>query len=110
MNFSYNEYRNIIKLIQQFLPIMDFADITPKTEEFCVIRHDIEFSIDRAAKLAEIEKLGSEKIAKEAILGLGSICSIESSQYLQSIVQKESIITRKNMALKQKLKKVFMNF
>ena len=55
MNFSYDEYRNIIKLIQQFLPIMDFADITPKTEEFCVIRHDIEFSIDRAAKLAEIE-------------------------------------------------------
>ena len=56
MNFSYDEYRNIIKLIQRFLPIMDFADITPKTEEFCVIRHDIEFSIDRAAKLAEIEK------------------------------------------------------
>lgn len=55
MNFSYNEYRNIIKLIQQFLPIMDFASITPKTDEFCVIRHDIEFSIDRAAKLAEIE-------------------------------------------------------
>ena len=39
--FSYNEYRNIIKLIQQFLPIIDFADITPKTKEFCVIRHDI---------------------------------------------------------------------
>jgi len=56
MVFSYNEYRNIIKLIQQFLPIMDFAAITPKTDEFCVIRHDIEFSIDRAAKLAEIEK------------------------------------------------------
>ena len=54
-NFSYNEYRNIIKLTQQFLPIMDFADITPKTDEFCVIRHDIEFSVDRAAKLAEIE-------------------------------------------------------
>ena len=34
---------------------MDFAEITPKTDEFCVIRHDIEFSIDRAAKLAEIE-------------------------------------------------------
>jgi hypothetical protein len=59
MNFSYNEYRNIIKLIQQFLPIKDFADITSKTDKFCVIRHDIEFSIDRAAKLAEIEnKLG----------------------------------------------------
>tara|TARA_R110002012_G_scaffold15562_4_gene61693 strand:+ start:8929 stop:9687 length:759 start_codon:yes stop_codon:yes gene_type:complete len=54
--FNYNEYKNIIKLIQQFLPIVDFADVTPKTEEFCVIRHDIEFSIDRAAKLAEIEQ------------------------------------------------------
>ncbi len=57
--FSYNEYKNIIKLIQQFLPIKDFADITTKTDKFCVIRHDIEFSMDRAAKLAEVEnKLG----------------------------------------------------
>ena len=53
--FSYNEYRNIIRLIEQHLPIIDFADVTDKTKEFCVIRHDIEFSIDRAAKLAEVE-------------------------------------------------------
>tara|TARA_R110001583_G_scaffold157797_2_gene309704 strand:+ start:433 stop:1176 length:744 start_codon:yes stop_codon:yes gene_type:complete len=57
--FSYNEYRNIITLIQQYLPIVDFADVTITTDNFCVIRHDIEFSIDRAAKLAEVEnKLG----------------------------------------------------
>jgi len=55
MRFSYNEYRNIIKLIQQFLPIIDFADVNANTDKFCVIRHDIEFSIDRAAKLAEVE-------------------------------------------------------
>jgi len=54
--FTYNEYRNIIRLIQQHLPIVDFADVTSKTNEFCVIRHDIEFSIDRAVKLAEVEK------------------------------------------------------
>ena len=55
MIFSYNEYRNIIRLIEQHLPIVDFADVTSNTKEFCVIRHDIEFSIDRAAKLAEVE-------------------------------------------------------
>lgn len=53
--FSYNEYKNIINLIQSHLPIIDFADVMVDTKEFCVIRHDIEFSIDRAAKLAEIE-------------------------------------------------------
>jgi hypothetical protein len=52
--FSYSEYRNIIKLIKRSLPIVDFAE-APYMENFCVIRHDIEFSIDRAAKLAEIE-------------------------------------------------------
>jgi len=54
--FSYNEYKNIIRLIEQHLPIIDFADVTTTKRKFCVIRHDIEFSIDRAAKLAEVEQ------------------------------------------------------
>jgi len=54
--FSYNEYKNIIRLIQQHLPIIDFADVKNTTSQYCVIRHDIEFSIDRALKLAEVEK------------------------------------------------------
>ena len=53
--FSYNEYRNIISLIINNLPIKDFSDITEKTKRFCTLRHDIEFSIDRALKLAIIE-------------------------------------------------------
>jgi hypothetical protein len=61
--FSYSEYRNIIKLIQQHLPIVDFSQANEFNEcngikvvgKFCVIRHDIEFSIDRALKLAELE-------------------------------------------------------
>ena len=53
--FNFNEYRNIIKLIQQFLPIVDFADVTAKTNKYCVLRHDIEFSIDRAYELAKVE-------------------------------------------------------
>jgi hypothetical protein len=54
--FSYNEYKNIINLVKNHLPIIDFADVTDKTDKFCVLRHDIEFSIDRAYELAKIEK------------------------------------------------------
>tara|TARA_B100000029_G_scaffold508829_1_gene596621 strand:- start:2940 stop:3671 length:732 start_codon:yes stop_codon:yes gene_type:complete len=53
--FSYNEYRNIITLIKNNLPIVDFSEVTEKTEKFCVLRHDIEFSIDRAYELAKVE-------------------------------------------------------
>ena len=35
--------------------ILGIPDITEKTKRFCVLRHDIEFSIDRALKLAIIE-------------------------------------------------------
>ena len=53
--FSYNEYRNLISLVKEYLPIMDFAEVTDETKKFCVLRHDIEFSIDRAYELAKIE-------------------------------------------------------
>ena len=55
--FSYAEYKNIIILVKQHLPIVDFLDvyITDVMPKFCVLRHDIEFSIDRALKMARIE-------------------------------------------------------
>ena len=54
-NFSYTEYINIINLIKSNLPIIDYSEVTSDTKKFCVIRHDIEFSIDRALELALIE-------------------------------------------------------
>ena len=54
--FNYEEYKNIINLIRKHLPIVDFADVEEDTEKFCVLRHDIEFSIDRAYELAKVEK------------------------------------------------------
>ena len=57
--FSYNEYKNIITLVKQHLPIKDFAQVLLSPghgSRFCVLRHDIEFSIDRALILARIEK------------------------------------------------------
>ena len=54
--FSYNEYKNIITLVKTHLPIVDFSDILKdKLNTFCVLRHDIEFSIDRALEMARIE-------------------------------------------------------
>ena len=53
--FSYTEYKNIIALIAERLPIVDFKEAL-RLDKFCVIRHDIEFSIDRALKLAVIER------------------------------------------------------
>lgn len=53
--FSYAEYRNIITLVKQNLPIMDFSEVNDEVNSFCVLRHDIEFSIDRALQMARIE-------------------------------------------------------
>ena len=53
--FNYAEYRNIITLVKQNLPIMDFSEVNDELNAFCVLRHDIEFSIDRALQMARIE-------------------------------------------------------
>ena len=53
--FSYAEYRNIITLVKNSLPIMDFSEVNDGVDSFCVLRHDIEFSIDRALTMARME-------------------------------------------------------
>ena len=59
-SFSYIEYQKIIERLISRLPLLDFSDINTNTERFCIIRHDIEFSVDRALNLAlfESEVLG----------------------------------------------------
>ena len=54
--FSYSEYRNIITLVKSKLKIVDFKDVINYGHDtFCVLRHDIEFSVDRALTMARIE-------------------------------------------------------
>ena len=55
--FSYNEYKNLISLVGAHLPIVDFSDvyIDDYMPKFCVLRHDIEFSVDRALVMARME-------------------------------------------------------
>jgi hypothetical protein len=54
--FSYTEYRNIITLVKSKLRIVDFKEVIDYgIDTFCVLRHDIEFSVDRALTMARIE-------------------------------------------------------
>lgn len=58
-NFSYEEYEFIINWINCNYTINKFTDISDQSDNFCVIRHDVEFSVDRALQLAILEnKLG----------------------------------------------------
>jgi hypothetical protein len=56
MSFSYKEYISIINRIKAHIPIMSFDSISSETEKYCVIRHDVEFSIQRALMLAMVER------------------------------------------------------
>ena len=53
--FSYQEYRYILNWVKKNYQVMDYGDITDDTESFAVIRHDVEFSPQRALKMAEID-------------------------------------------------------
>lgn len=54
--FSYNEYSTIINNIRKYMPVIRFDDVKRDTEKYCVIRHDVEFSIQRALMLAMVEQ------------------------------------------------------
>ncbi len=53
--FSYEEYRKIIKIMQKSGKYTTFHEAKNK-DEFILMRHDVEFSVDRAYALAQVEK------------------------------------------------------
>ena len=56
--FSYEGYVDIIERVNDKLPIVDFSDVLiNKLDKFCIVRHDIEFSVDRALELANVESM-----------------------------------------------------
>ncbi|SFD61265.1 hypothetical protein [Bacillus sp. UNCCL81] len=57
--FSFQEYKEIINRIKKTHQVLDFSDIDDFTNNFAIIRHDVEFSVERAHALAQLEnKLG----------------------------------------------------
>lgn len=53
--FSYEEYREIIKAIKQSNKVENFYTAVNKTE-YVIMRHDVEFSVEDAYHLAEVEQ------------------------------------------------------
>lgn len=58
MNFkpSYKEYRAILENIKASGKLMDYKDAL-KADKFLVLRHDVEFSLEKAYRMAEIEQV-----------------------------------------------------
>ena len=53
--FSYDEYRKIIKSIQESGKQATFEEAI-EMQEFVIMRHDVEFSVDRAYQLSKVER------------------------------------------------------
>jgi hypothetical protein len=54
-DFSYEQYNQIIAIVRHYLPIIDFSEVY-ENKKYCVIRHDVEYSVERALKMAQIEE------------------------------------------------------
>jgi len=54
-SFSFNEYKKIIKYYKKFLNPILFDEINKESKNFFTVRHDVEFSVERALELAKFE-------------------------------------------------------
>lgn len=54
---SYNEYKKILEDIKVSGKLMDYKDAL-NADEFLILRHDVEFSLERAYRMAQIEEIG----------------------------------------------------
>lgn len=52
--FSYDDYRQIIRLVQETGCAMGYEEAMGK-ERFAIMRHDVEYSVERAFALAQVE-------------------------------------------------------
>ena len=52
---SYDRYLELLRVLRKTNRIMKFTDVTPSTDEFVILRHDIEFDISKAYQMACIE-------------------------------------------------------
>jgi hypothetical protein len=112
--FSYNEYKKIILKYKNI--IKDFSKIKRSTKNFCLIRHDIEFSIDRAVKMAKIDN--SLGIKSSFFIQVKSDCynaiSDESIKKIKQIIKLKhyigihfyvSNLKKKSLIIQKELKK-----
>ena len=90
MNFEYNDYEYIVKSIQAqgyvFTNYKDYKNV----DKPCIMRHDVDFSIEKAAEFADFESQLIENGLKSVYFVLLSsnfynLFSKESRQHLENI-------------------------
>lgn len=55
-DFSYQYYRQLIEAIKSEIPLRDFSEIKVTDNHFFILRHDVEFSVEKAYELAKFER------------------------------------------------------
>lgn len=91
MKFSYLEYNDIITILTAKLPLYDYKDVTSAINEFLVVRHDVEFSVQRALDMAIFEH---EKL------------DIHTSYFFQLRNNSYNILSNKNLKIVNKIIKM----
>ena len=79
----------MLNWIKENYPINKFTGITELSDTYCIIRHDVEFSVDRALQLAILEnKLGISTTYLFQIRNntYNSLTIINKNIYLVSII------------------------
>jgi hypothetical protein len=89
--FDYLEYKRILKKYKKIN--CDYKDVKKSSNNFCIIRHDVEFSLIRALKLARIEKK----------------CGIRTSYFFQVISDAYNSISDKGIKIIREIKKMNHN-
>ena len=106
--FSYSEYRKIIKKYKPL--IKDFKEVKKKTKSFCIIRHDVEFSINRALSMAKIDN--SLGIKSSFFFQVNSPCynllSYENINKIHKIINMKHFIGLHFYILKNEKKKIYI--
>lgn len=84
---SYLKYKNLMSNIKNENTLLDFSQVDENTESFTILRHDVEFSVERAYNLSLVE---SEN-------------NVSSSYFFQLTNNSYNILSKKNLQLLKKM-------
>jgi len=93
MPFSYKEYGKIISYLTTGvdLPVTDYSSIDEASSRFLILRHDVEYSPERALKLAEFECRN---------------LNVRSSYFFQTRNNTYNLLSDVNLAIVKKISKM----
>lgn len=82
--FTYEEYRNIIRTVKECCCVTDYKGAL-NADSFCVIRHDVEWSLPKALKIAQLD--AEEGVQSSFFIQFESDCYNPFSENSKEIVK-----------------------